>query len=303
MTFRPGEAAPPSSRGAFGAPRRPFDRGAACTSRPGRRGTSVRRLPARAALGVRHRRRDGAHVLRAHVGAVQAAQARAETRRLHPRRRRVPAPPGFRYIERPPRAPAGRAPLDFFLNDSHEGYCQHYAGAMALMLRMGGIPARVATGFSPGGYSRARRPGSSATPTRTRGSRSGSTSSAGSRSIRRRPRRPRAPRSPRSPAPGAAPPRPRRHRRRDAAGDPGAPTARRAPGAAARQRQRRARPADERRAALGLWAVGVSARARVVLAVCCSCAARAARRRWTARSPRSRTRCGASGGRSLPARR
>ena len=40
---------------------------------------------------------------------------------------------------------------------SHLGYCQHYAGAMALMLRMGGIPARVATGFSPGGYSESKK--------------------------------------------------------------------------------------------------------------------------------------------------
>jgi transglutaminase-like putative cysteine protease len=61
--------------------------------------------------------------------------------------------PEFRYAERPAQAPFGRAPLDFFLNESHEGYCQHFAGAMALLLRMGGLPARVATGFSPGGYS------------------------------------------------------------------------------------------------------------------------------------------------------
>ncbi len=59
----------------------------------------------------------------------------------------------FTYTERPPATPPDRAPLDYFLNDSHTGYCQHYAGAMALLLRMGGIPARVATGFSPGGYS------------------------------------------------------------------------------------------------------------------------------------------------------
>jgi hypothetical protein len=61
--------------------------------------------------------------------------------------------PSFRYVERPAQPPAGRAPLDYFLNQTHEGYCQHYAGAMALLLRMGGISARVATGFSPGGYS------------------------------------------------------------------------------------------------------------------------------------------------------
>ena len=61
--------------------------------------------------------------------------------------------PEFRYVERPAQAPRGEAPLDYFINQTHEGYCQHYAGAMALMLRMGGVPARVATGFSPGGYS------------------------------------------------------------------------------------------------------------------------------------------------------
>ena len=61
--------------------------------------------------------------------------------------------PEFRYVERPAQPPAGVAPLDYFLNDSHEGYCQHFAGAMALLLRMAGLPARVATGFTPGGYS------------------------------------------------------------------------------------------------------------------------------------------------------
>ena len=61
--------------------------------------------------------------------------------------------PSFRYVERPAQPPAGEAPLEYFINQTHEGYCQHYAGAMALLLRMGGISARVATGFSPGGYS------------------------------------------------------------------------------------------------------------------------------------------------------
>lgn len=65
--------------------------------------------------------------------------------------------PEFRYIERPPAVPADDAPLDFFINVSHQGYCQHYAGAMAVMLRMAGIPARVATGFSPGGYSESKQ--------------------------------------------------------------------------------------------------------------------------------------------------
>jgi hypothetical protein len=35
----------------------------------------------------------------------------------------------------------------------HRGYCQHFAGAMALMLRYLGIPSRVAVGFTSGTYS------------------------------------------------------------------------------------------------------------------------------------------------------
>ena len=39
------------------------------------------------------------------------------------------------------------------------GYCQHFAGAMALMLRMLGIPARVAAGFTSGSLADERRAG------------------------------------------------------------------------------------------------------------------------------------------------
>jgi transglutaminase-like putative cysteine protease len=56
---------------------------------------------------------------------------------------------GARYTETPP--PPGRlAPLDAFLFRDHAGYCQHFAGATALLLRMAGVPARVVAGFSPG---------------------------------------------------------------------------------------------------------------------------------------------------------
>jgi protein-glutamine gamma-glutamyltransferase len=45
----------------------------------------------------------------------------------------------------------GKAPplADFMLN-THRGYCQQFSGAMALVLRLHGIPARVAVGFLPG---------------------------------------------------------------------------------------------------------------------------------------------------------
>jgi transglutaminase-like putative cysteine protease len=60
---------------------------------------------------------------------------------------------GFTYSEKPEPVSPGRATLDGFLFETKSGYCQHFSGAMAILLRMGGIPARVATGFSPGGYS------------------------------------------------------------------------------------------------------------------------------------------------------
>jgi protein-glutamine gamma-glutamyltransferase len=57
------------------------------------------------------------------------------------------AQPEFTYSETPP--PAART-LDGFLFSAQTGYCQQYSGAMALLLRMAGIPARVSTGFSTG---------------------------------------------------------------------------------------------------------------------------------------------------------
>jgi hypothetical protein len=47
--------------------------------------------------------------------------------------------------------PAHGYPLPAFLEQDHAGYCQQFSGTMALMLRMLGIPSRVASGFAPGG--------------------------------------------------------------------------------------------------------------------------------------------------------
>jgi transglutaminase-like putative cysteine protease len=57
----------------------------------------------------------------------------------------------FTYSERVPTRPI---PLMGFLYEDERGYCQQFSGAMALMLRMAGIPARVAAGFSPGSYNK-----------------------------------------------------------------------------------------------------------------------------------------------------
>ena len=57
---------------------------------------------------------------------------------------------GFQYEERPPLTASGAPPLVDFVEVTRLGYCQHYAGAMALMLRLLGIPSRVAVGFTAG---------------------------------------------------------------------------------------------------------------------------------------------------------
>ncbi len=44
----------------------------------------------------------------------------------------------------------GRDPVDEFLFDSRRGFCEHYAGAFAILLRAAGIPARVVTGYQGG---------------------------------------------------------------------------------------------------------------------------------------------------------
>jgi transglutaminase-like putative cysteine protease len=57
---------------------------------------------------------------------------------------------GFSYTTHPPISRTDPL-LDFVLR-TKRGYCQHFAGAMALMLRYLGIPARVAEGFTSGVY-------------------------------------------------------------------------------------------------------------------------------------------------------
>jgi len=61
---------------------------------------------------------------------------------------------GYSYSENPPQR---LYPLESFLFTDKAGYCQQFAGAMALLLRMGGVPARVAVGFTSGSYDAATR--------------------------------------------------------------------------------------------------------------------------------------------------
>ncbi|HJQ73601.1 MAG TPA: transglutaminaseTgpA domain-containing protein, partial [Gaiellaceae bacterium] len=61
---------------------------------------------------------------------------------------------GFHYSNRPF---VLNPPLVGFVTQTREGYCQYFAGAMTLMLRYLGIPARVAVGFAGGTYAPRRR--------------------------------------------------------------------------------------------------------------------------------------------------
>lgn len=46
----------------------------------------------------------------------------------------------------------GSERISWFLFDSKEGYCEYFAGAMVVMLRQVGVPARLAGGYAPGDY-------------------------------------------------------------------------------------------------------------------------------------------------------
>ncbi len=51
------------------------------------------------------------------------------------------------YTLSPQKPPKGRDFADYFLSESHEGYCVHFATAAAVMLRAMGVPARYAEGY------------------------------------------------------------------------------------------------------------------------------------------------------------
>ncbi len=54
----------------------------------------------------------------------------------------------FVYTLRPPALPGD--PVDDFLFDTRQGFCEHYASAFTALMRAAGIPARVVTGYLGG---------------------------------------------------------------------------------------------------------------------------------------------------------
>lgn len=56
----------------------------------------------------------------------------------------------FFYTLAPPLLPLD--PVDEFLFNTRQGFCEHYAGAFVVLMRAAGIPARVVTGYQGGSY-------------------------------------------------------------------------------------------------------------------------------------------------------
>lgn len=56
----------------------------------------------------------------------------------------------FVYTLRPP--VLGEDPIDAFLLETRRGFCEHYASALAFMMRAAGVPARVVVGYLGGEY-------------------------------------------------------------------------------------------------------------------------------------------------------
>ncbi|PKO13464.1 MAG: hypothetical protein CVU39_18845 [Chloroflexi bacterium HGW-Chloroflexi-10] len=56
------------------------------------------------------------------------------------------------YDLQTPAPSEGQDVVDYFLYEATSGFCTYYASAMAVLLRIEGIPARLATGYAPGTF-------------------------------------------------------------------------------------------------------------------------------------------------------
>ncbi|HZP97001.1 MAG TPA: transglutaminaseTgpA domain-containing protein [Candidatus Limnocylindria bacterium] len=56
----------------------------------------------------------------------------------------------YHYAPRVKAPPPGRDPVDYFLFDLKEDFCEYFASSMTLMLREMGVPARVVEGYTTG---------------------------------------------------------------------------------------------------------------------------------------------------------
>ncbi len=60
--------------------------------------------------------------------------------------------PPYQYSPQVKATPPGRDPVDYFLFDLKQDFCEYFASAMVVMLREVGVPARLVEGFSTGAF-------------------------------------------------------------------------------------------------------------------------------------------------------
>ncbi len=89
---------------------------------------------------VSQRVRDLARSWRRKAGADDAAVVRLALEHFRTR--------PFVYTLQPPRLEGD--PVDAFLFETRQGFCEHYAASFVLLMRLAGIPARVVTGYQGG---------------------------------------------------------------------------------------------------------------------------------------------------------
>ncbi len=90
--------------------------------------------------GISQRVREFAAKLRDGRSPAEYAQRVLEHYRQQP----------FIYTLKPPRL--GRHPVDEFLFETRKGFCEHYASSFVILMRLGGLPARIVTGYQGGEY-------------------------------------------------------------------------------------------------------------------------------------------------------
>jgi hypothetical protein len=60
--------------------------------------------------------------------------------------------PPYSYSPQVKATPPGKDPVDYFLFDLKQDFCEYFASAMVILLREAGVPARLVEGFTTGTY-------------------------------------------------------------------------------------------------------------------------------------------------------
>lgn len=87
---------------------------------------------------------------RAKTLALQWKQENADPRALVHRALEYFSQAGFTYSYTPPFLANEVDPLDSFLFASRQGFCEHYAAALTVLMRAAGVPTRIVTGYLGG---------------------------------------------------------------------------------------------------------------------------------------------------------